>query len=77
MRQLIAQIKPSGIRIDVAKARNLDIGGGNTIGWEEVVRIYNQTGNEVFNSEGVDPLQQQGAPLGNTVRDESIEKCLV
>lgn len=75
-KQLIAKIKPSGIRIDVESARNLDLGNGDTIDWEEVVRIYDQTGNELWSSRGVDPLSRESPPLGNTVRDESIEKVI-
>lgn len=75
-KQLIAKIKPSGIRIDVESARNLDLGNGDTIDWEEVVRIYDQTGNEIWSSRGVDPLMRESPPLSNTVRDESIEKVI-
>lgn len=75
-KQLIAKIKPSGIRIDVESARNLDLGNGDTIQWEEVVRIYDQTGNELWSSKGVDPLQREAPPLSNTVRDESIDKVI-
>lgn len=75
-KQLIAKIKPSGIRIDIESARNIDLGNGDTIDWEEVVRIYDQTGNEIYSSRGVDPLQREPPPLGNTVRDESIEKVI-
>jgi hypothetical protein len=75
-KQLIAKIKPSGIRIDVESARNLDIGNGDSIAWEEVVRIYDQTGNELWSSKGLDPLQRESPPLSNTVRDESIEKVV-
>jgi hypothetical protein len=75
-KQLIAKIKPSGIRIDVESARNLDVGGGDTIDWEEVVRIYDQTGNELWSSKGLDPLQRETPPLSNTVRDESIDKVV-
>lgn len=75
-KQLIAKIKPSGIRIDVESARNLDLGNGDTIDWEEVVRIYDQTGNELWSSRGVDPLMREMPPLSNTVRDESIEKVI-
>lgn len=75
-KQLIAKVKPSGIRIDVESARNLDIGGGDTIEWEEVVRIYDQTGNELWSSKGLDPLQRETPPLSNTVRDESIDKVI-
>lgn len=75
-KQLIAKIKPSGIRIDVESARNLDLGSGDSIAWEEVVRIYDQTGNELWSSKGVDPLQRESPPLGNTVQDTSIEKVI-
>lgn len=75
-KQLIAKIKPSGIRIDVESARNLDIGNGDSIQWEEVVRIYDQTGNELWSSKGLDPLQRESPPLSNTVRDESIDKVI-
>jgi hypothetical protein len=75
-KQLMAKIKPSGIRIDVESARNLDLGSGDTIPWEEVVRIYDQTGNELWSSKGVDPLQREAPPLSNTVHDESIDKII-
>lgn len=71
-KQLIAKIKPTGIRIDVESARNLDLGNGDSIAWEEVVRIYDQTGNELWSSKGVDPLQKEAPPLSNTVRNEAI-----
>lgn len=75
-KQLIAKVKPSGIRIDVESARNLDIGNGDSIAWEEVVRIYDQTGNELWSSKGVDPLTRESPPLSNTVQDESINKII-
>lgn len=73
-KQLISLIKPSGIRIDIEAARNLDLGNGDSIAWEEVVRIYNQTGNEIWSSKGIDPLQPQAPPLSNTVQDTSVQK---
>lgn len=75
-KQLIAKVKPSGIRIDVESARNLDIGNGDSIQWEEVVRIYDQTGNELWSSKGVDPLSREAPPLSNTVQDTSIDKII-
>lgn len=75
-KQLIAKVKPSGIRIDVESARNLDLGNGDTIAWEEVVRVYDQTGNELWSSKGVDPLQREAPPLSPTVHDTSIEKII-
>lgn len=75
-KQLIAKIKPSGIRIDVESARNLDLGNGDTIDWEEVVRIYDQTGNELWSSRGINPLERETPPLSNTVRNVAIEDVI-
>ena len=75
-KQLIAKIKPSGIRIDVESARNLDLGNGDTIVWEEVVRIYDQTGNELWSSKGIDPLERTAPPLSNTVQNTAIQDVI-
>lgn len=75
-KQLIAQIRPSGIRIDVESARNIDLGNGDSIAWEEVLRIFNQTGTEVWSSKGVDPLKQETPAITNTAADESIRKIM-
>lgn len=75
-KQLIAGIKRSGIRIDVESARNIDLGNGDSIDWLEVMRIYDQTGNEIYSSKGVDPLTREMPALGNTVLDNSIEKVI-
>lgn len=75
-KQLIAKVKPSGIRIDVETARNIDLGNGDTVAWEEVMRIYDQTGNEIWSSKGVDPLSREAPPLSNTVRNETINDII-
>lgn len=75
-KQLIASLVPHGIRIDVESARNLDLGNGDTIAWEEVVRIYKQTGNELWSSKGVNPLEQAMPALSNTVQDTSVQKVI-
>lgn len=75
-KQLIAQVRPSGIRIDVESARNIDLGNGDSISWEEVLRIFNQTGTEVWSSKGVDPLKQETPAITNTAVDDSIRKIM-
>jgi len=75
-KQLIAKLKPSGIRIDVESARNIDLGNGDSVAWEEVMRIYDQTGNEIWSSKGIDPLMKEAPPLSNTVHDEAVEKII-
>ncbi len=76
-KQLISQIRPGGgIRIDVESARNLDLGTGDSIPWEEVLRIFNQTGNEIWSSKGLDPLTRESPPITNTAVDTTVQKII-
>jgi hypothetical protein len=75
-KQLISQLRPAGYRIDIETARNLDLGNGDTIDWLEVVRIYNQTGIELWSSKGVDPLSKEGPPISNTAADTAVQKIV-
>lgn len=75
-KNLISNIRPSGIRIDVESARNLDLGNGDSIGWDEVVRIYNATGNELWSSRGLDPNQREAPPISNTAQDLTVQKII-
>jgi hypothetical protein len=75
-KQLISQIRPAGIRIDVESARNIDLGNGNSIGWEEVLRIFNQTGTEVWSSKGLDPLSKEAPAISNTAHDDTVSKII-
>lgn len=75
-KQLIAQLRPSGYRIDIETARNIDLGNGDSISWEEVVRIYNQTGIELWSSKGVDPLKSEAPPISNTAADTAVQKIV-
>lgn len=75
-KQLIAKLRPSGIRIDVHSARNIDLGNGNVIPWEEVVRIFDQTGNEIWSSRGVDPLRQESPAISATPPDDTLQKII-
>lgn len=75
-KQLIAKLVPDGIRVDVESARNIDLGNGNTLAWEEVVRIYEQTGNEIWSSRGVNPNDREPPPFSNTVQRDTIQKIV-
>src|SRR5690348_1501080 len=75
-KQIISKLKPTGIRIDVESARNIDLGSGDSIPWEEVVKIYDQTGNELWSSKGIDPLERTAPPLSNTVQNDDIQKII-
>lgn len=75
-KQLIAKLRPSGIRIDIESARNLDLGAGNTIAWEEVLRIFDQTGNELWSSRGVNPNERENPALSPSAQDDTIQKII-
>lgn len=75
-KQLIAKLRPSGIRIDTHSARNIDLGNGNSIPWEEVVRIFDQTGNEIWSSRGIDPLRQEQPAISATAPDDTLQKII-
>lgn len=75
-KQLIAKLRPSGIRIDIESARNIDLGAGNTIPWEEVLRIFDQTGNELWSSRGVNPNDREHPALSNTAQDDAVQKIM-
>lgn len=62
-KQLVANMRASGISIDTEIIRDVDLGGGNVIDGMEVIKIYNQTGNLVWNSRGLDPSEQQRKPI--------------
>lgn len=75
-KQLISQLRPSGYRIDIESARNIDLGNGDSISWEEVVRIYNATGIELYSSKGIDPLQKEPPVFSNTAADTAVQKIM-
>lgn len=75
-KKLISQVRSSGIRIDVESARNIELGNGDSMAWDEVLRIYLNTGVEIYSSKGLDPLQRETPALGQTIHDESIEKII-
>lgn len=61
-KQLIAEMVPAGYSIDVETARDIDLGNGNKIGWEEVVKIRNQKGVVLWSSRGLNPNEINRTP---------------
>lgn len=61
-KQLIANLRASGVMIDIASSRNIDLGNG-VIEPMEVIKIYNQTGNVIWSSEGVNPNEKAAPPI--------------
>lgn len=54
IQQMVAAVKPSGIRIDVSKIENIETTGG-AMDFKTVMKIYNETGNEIYASGDGDP----------------------
>lgn len=75
-KQLIAILTQTGYKIDIENARNLDLGNGDTIDWQEVLRIKLQTGIEVYSSKGVNPLERENAPISPGTPDDTIQKII-
>lgn len=72
VKQLIANLRPSGIAFDIEQMRDLDLGLGNVTSPMEILKIYNQTGNVPFSSLGVDPNKQQGVPIHEMANAGSV-----
>lgn len=75
-KQLIAKLRPTGIRIDIESARNIDLGNGNAQPWEEIMRIFDQTGNELWSSKGIDPMSRETPAISNTANDDAVQKII-
>jgi hypothetical protein len=75
-KQLISKLRPSGIRIDIESARNIDLGNGQSIPWEEIIRIYDQTGNELWSSRGVNPNEKESPAISATPADDTVQKII-
>lgn len=72
LKQLIANLRPSGVRVDIETMRDLDLGGGNVISAIEGLRIYNQTGNVLWSSRGLNPNDRQAPPIEEMTNAGSI-----
>lgn len=63
LKQLIANLRASGVSIDIETSRDIDLGGGNIVNGMEVLKIYNQTGNVIWSSKGLNPNERQERPI--------------
>lgn len=75
-KQIIAKLRPTGIRIDVESARNVTVGEGNTISWMEILRIYDQTGSELYSSKGVNPNEKENPAISQAPPNDDIQKVI-
>lgn len=76
-KQLIAKVRPDGIRIDVESARNIFLGAGKkSLDWEDIMRVYDQTGSELFSSKGLDPMEKGTPAISQIPQDSTISKIM-
>lgn len=61
-KQLIAEMVPPGYTIDVEKCRDVDLGSGNILSWDEILKIRNQKGVIVWSSRGLNPNEINNQP---------------
>jgi hypothetical protein len=75
-KKIIAKLRPSGIRIDIESARNVDLGNGQTMQWDEILRIYDTTGTEIYSSRGVNPNERENPAITPGAPSDDINKIL-
>lgn len=72
LKQLIANLRASGVSIDIETSRDIDMGGGDTINGMQVLKIYNQTGNVIWSSRGLNPNDRQEPPIREMANAGSV-----
>jgi len=73
---LISMVSPSQYRIDVESARNVTVSSGQTIDWEEIVRIKTLTGVELWSSKGLNPMERESPPFSQSTHDVTIQNII-
>ena len=63
VKQLIANLRPSGVAFDIEQMRDLDMGLGDVLSPMQMLKIYNQTGNIPYSSKGLNPMDKQDVPI--------------
>lgn len=61
-KQIIAEMVPPGYSLDVEKCRDIDLGSGNIMSLQDVLKMRNQKGVVVWSSRGVNPNEINPKP---------------
>jgi hypothetical protein len=62
LKQLIAEMVPAGYTIDTETIRDVEIGGGKKLSYDEIIKLRNQKGIVVWSSAGLDPNKRNERP---------------
>lgn len=74
LKQLIANLRPSGVIVNIEQMRDLDMGGGLIIQPMEGLKIYNQSGNVFYSSKGLNPNENQDVPIHEMANAGSVQQ---
>ena len=74
IKQIIANLRPPGITIDIETVRDIDLGAGNSISGMEVIKMYNQSGIVVWSSRGLNPNERQDIPIKELPNAGSLQQ---
>lgn len=75
-RHFIGQLSPAIFDVDVARLKDVTI-GGRRYEWKDIVRIRQLTGANLFSSKGLDPLDVNNSPAVRTaMQDPTLQRII-
>lgn len=73
---LLSKLSPATYKVDVEGARNVIDGTGKVYEWEEIVRIKDTTGVELWSSKGLDPLTASSPVFAAATADPTLQNII-
>lgn len=73
---LLGKLSPAAYRVDVHSARDVTTGTGAVMDWEEIVRIKDTTGVELWSSKGLDPLTASNPVFSAATTDPTLNNII-
>lgn len=73
---LLSKLSPAAYKVDVEGARNVMDGTGKVYDWEEIVRIKDTTGVELWSSKGLDPLTPGNPTFAAATQDQTLSDII-
>lgn len=73
---LLGKLSPAQYRVDIEGARDVIDGTGKVYDWEEIVRIKDTTGVELYSSKGLDPLTPGNPTFSAATQDPTLNNII-